>query len=97
MSLLRKGSKATFRPVLEDYQSALDHKNSMIATLNTERQALASTQERYDRVKDELHRARTRYETLLRDHETKVANNREKLELTVRSVHELRGQTEALG
>jgi hypothetical protein len=44
MSLLRKGSKATLRPVLEDYQSALDHKNAMIATLNTERQALASTQ-----------------------------------------------------
>lgn len=35
MSLLRKGSKATLRPVLEDFQSALDHKNAMIATLQT--------------------------------------------------------------
>jgi hypothetical protein len=33
----------------------------------------------------------------LRDHETRVANNQEKLELTVRSVQELRAQTEALG
>jgi chromosome segregation ATPase len=97
MSLLRKGSKASLRPVLEDYHSALDHKNAIIATLNTEREALSSTQERYERVKEELTRARGRYEALMRDHEGRLGNNQERLELTVRNVQELRAQTEALG
>jgi chromosome segregation ATPase len=97
MSLLRKGSKAGLRPCLEDYHASLDHKNSIIATLQTEREALATTQERYDRVKEELARARARFEGQLRDHETRVANNEERLELTVRSVQELRLQAEQLG
>lgn len=33
----------------------------------------------------------------MRDHETRVSNNQERLELTVRSVQELRSQTEMLG
>lgn len=97
MSLLRKGSKAALRPSVEDYQSTLDHKNAIIATLNTEREALASTQERYDRAKEELSRARARYEGQLRDHETRTCNNQERLELSVRGVQELRAQAEQLG
>jgi chromosome segregation ATPase len=96
MSLLRKGSKASLRPVLEDFQSALDHKNAIITTLQTEREALASTQERYDRAKDDLLRARGRLEGSMRDHETRVSNNQERLEMTVRSVQELRSQVELL-
>lgn len=97
MSLLRKGSKATLRPTHEDYSSAMDHKNAIIASLNTEREALAATQERHDRAKEQLARARNRYEALLRDHQTANSNNQERLELTVRSVQELRAQADQLG
>jgi chromosome segregation ATPase len=96
MSLIRKGSKATLRLTAEDYSSCMDHKNAIISSLHTERQALASTQDSYDRAKDELNRARARYEGQLRDHDIRTANNEERLEMTVRSVHELRLQTEQL-
>lgn len=97
MSLLRKGSKAGLRLTSEDYSSCMDQKNALIATLNTEREALASTQERHERAKDQLAKTRNRYESLLRDHQTRTDNNQERLEMTVRGVQELRAQAEQLG
>lgn len=70
----------------EDYSSCMDQKNAIIASLHNEREALASTQDRYDRVKEELNRARGKYEGQLREHEIRVTNNQERLEMTVRSV-----------
>lgn len=42
-------------------------------------------------------RARARQESLLREHEAKCAANQERLELSARSVYELKLQAEHLG
>ena len=52
MSLLRKGSKTTLRMTTEDFSSCLDQKNSIIASLQAEVEALRANQERYDRAKE---------------------------------------------
>lgn len=96
MSLIRKASKQTLRLTTEDFTACLDQKNAIIASLQNEVESLRSNQERHDRAKEEMARARARFEALLRDHETRCGSNQERLELSVRSVSELRLQAEHL-
>lgn len=97
MSLLRKSSRAVLRATPEDYTAAMDHKNAIIATLTSEREAMSAALDRHDRAKEDLSRARARYEGLLREQQTRAGNNQERLEMTVRGVQELRMQAEQLG
>jgi FtsZ-binding cell division protein ZapB len=68
MSLVRKPSKNTLRLTPDDLSTCLDQKNGIISVLQCEIEELRSNQEKYDRIKEELMRAKNRYETLLRDH-----------------------------
>lgn len=67
MSITRKASKPALRVTAEDLAATLDQKNSIIAALQAELDKLRANQERIDRVKDELAKARFRHECLLRD------------------------------
>ena len=67
MSITRKGSKATLRVTSEDLATSLDQKNCIITALSSELEKLRMNQEKFDRVKDDLTKARFRYECLLRD------------------------------
>lgn len=68
MSLTRKASKGTLRLTTEDFSSCMDQKNSIISSLQGEVETLRVNQEKYDRVKEELIKAKNRLEYLLRDH-----------------------------
>lgn len=67
MSIARKNSKQTLRLTAEDLAATLDQKNSIIASLQAELDKLRPNQEKFDRVKEELTKARFRFESLLRD------------------------------
>ena len=67
MSIARKNSKAVLRLSPEDFAASLDQKNCMIVSLQGELEKLRCNQEKFDRVKEELTKARYRYECLLRD------------------------------
>lgn len=67
MSIVRKGSKTTLRVTPEDLAASLDQKNSLISALQLELEKLRVNQEKFDRVKEQLSKARFRYECLLKD------------------------------
>ncbi len=67
MSITRKSSKQTLRLAPEDLAASLDQKNCIISCLQTELEKLRVNQEKFDRVKEDLSKARFRYESLLRD------------------------------
>ena len=68
MSLVRNSSRKKFSISLEDLASCLDQKNSMIAVLQAEVEDLRFNQERYDRMQEEVYRAKEKYEGSIRDY-----------------------------
>lgn len=61
MSITRKSSKQTLRLAPEDLAASLDQKNCIISCLQTELEKLRVNQEKFDRVKEDLSKARFRY------------------------------------
>ena len=68
MSLVRNSSRKKFSISPEDLASCLDQKNSMIAILQAEVEDLRFNQERYDRMQEEVYRAKEKYEGSIRDY-----------------------------
>ena len=96
MSLIRKASKKTLRATPEDFASAMEHKNALIGALQAEVEAVRGNEERYQRVQEELRKARMAYEGLLREQETCLANNQDRIDLTAKNQAELRIQCQHL-
>ena len=67
MSITRKGSKPALRVTPEDLAATLDQKNCIIGALQGELEKLRVNQEKFDRVKEQLSKAKFNYECLLKD------------------------------
>lgn len=68
MSLIRNSSRKQFSITPEDLVACLDQKNSMISLLQTEVENLRFNHEKYQRIKEEVAKAREKYETTLRNY-----------------------------
>ena len=68
MSLNRASSRKKFSITPEDLSPCLDQKNSMIAVLQAEVEDLRINHEKYERMREEVHRTRERYESLIREY-----------------------------
>ena len=74
MSLVRNSSKKKFTIAPEDLAACLDQKNSMIAVLQAEVEDLRFNHEKYERMQEEIHRVKDKYECCLRNY-VYISNN----------------------